>query len=164
MTAPSVRRDDRSPGISASRWLLRLRAVPQIEMLTLANHAEVQNGLLYLSGAGWDRVTRAYKEGKKPRPQHFSIALSVLVPWSETNQRHEMLIRVEDEDGHHKLMEAKANIEVGRPPGKVPGTDSRSPLVVTGIVQFPKAGGYRVRATLGDEQRDYAFRVIDKVT
>ncbi len=136
----------------------------QIELLTLANHAEVQNGLLYLSGAGWDRVTRAYKEGKKPRPQHFAIALSVLVPWSETNQRHEVVIRVEDEDGHHKLMEAKANIEVGRPPGKVPGSDSRSPLVVTGILQFPKAGGYRVRATLGDEQRDYAFRVIDKVT
>ena len=56
----------------------------QIELLTLANHAEVQNGLLYLSGAGWDRVTRAYKEGKKPRPQHFAIALSVLVPWAET--------------------------------------------------------------------------------
>ena len=36
--------------------------------------------------------------------------------------------------------------------------------MVTGIVQFPKPGGYRVRATLGDEQRDYAFRVIDKVT
>ena len=133
-------------------------------MLTLANHAEVQNGLLYLSGAGWDTVTRSYKEGKKPRPQHFAIALSVLVPWMETNQPHRVVIRVEDEDGQDKLMEATANIEVGRPPGKVPGSDSRSPLVVTGIVHFRKAGGYRVRATLGDEQRDYAFRVIDKVT
>ena len=136
----------------------------RIELLTLANHAEVQNGLLYLMGAGWDTVTRAYKEGKKPRPQHFSIALSVLVPWMETNQPHQVVIRVEDEDGLSKLMEATAKIEVGRPPGKVPGSDSRSPLVVTGIVQFPKPGGYRVRATLGEEQRDYAFRVIDKVT
>ena len=132
-------------------------------MLTLANHAEVQNGLLYLSGAGWDTVTRSYQEGKKPRPQHFSIALSVLVPWMETNQPHRVVIRVEDEDGLNKLMEATANIEVGRPPGKVPGSDSRSPLVVSGIVHFPKSGGYRVRATLGDEQRDYSFRVIDKV-
>ena len=143
---------------------LRLPIMAQIELLTLANHAEVQNGLLYMSGAGWDRVTRAYKEGEKPRPQHFSIALSVLVPWLEHNQRHEVVIRVEDEDGHHRLMEAKANIEVGRPPGKVPGTDSRSPLVVTGLLQFPKPGGYRVRATLGEVQRDYAFRVVDKVT
>lgn len=134
-----------------------------IELLTLANHAEVQNGLLYLSGAGWDTVTRAYQEGKKPRPQHFSIALSVLVPWMETNQPHHVVIRVEDEDGHNKLMEANAKIEVGRPPGKVPGSDSRSPLVVSGIVHFPKPGGYRVRATLDDEQRDYSFRVIDKV-
>ena len=92
----------------------------QIELLTLANHAEVQNGLLYLSGAGWDTVTRAYKEGNKPRPQHFSIALSVLVPWMETNQRHEMLIRVEDEDGHHKLMEAKANIRSAALPARSP--------------------------------------------
>ncbi len=134
----------------------------EIELLTLANHAEVQNGLLYLSGAGWDTVTRAYQEGKKPRPQHFSIALSVLVPWVETNKRHRVVIRVEDEDGLHKLMQATANLEVGRPPGKVPGSDSRSPLVVTGLVHFPKAGGYRVRATLGDEQRDYSFRVIDR--
>ena len=132
-------------------------------MLTLANHAEVQNGLLYLSGAGWDTVTRSYQQGKKPRPQHFSIALSVLVPWMETNQPHRVVIRVEDEDGQNQLMEATANIEVGRPPGKVPGSDSRSPLVVSGIVHFPKPGGYRVRATLGDEQRDYSFRVIDKV-
>ena len=132
-------------------------------MLTLANHAEVQNGLLYLSGAGWDTVTRSYQQGKKPRPQHFSIALSVLVPWMDTNQPHRVVIRVEDEDGQNKLMEATANIEVGRPPGKVPGSDSRSPLVVSGIVHFPKPGGYRVRATLGDEQRDYSFRVIDKV-
>ena len=151
-------------GLHLSALPRSLSAVPPIEMLTLANHAEVQNGLLYLMGAGWDTVTRAYKEGKKPRPQTFSIAMSVRVPWLEHNQRHEIVIRVEDEDGHHQLMEAKANIEVGRPPGKVPGTYSRSPLVVTGIVQFPKPGGYRVRATLGDEQRDYAFRVIDKVT
>ena len=123
----------------------------------------MQNGLLYLSGAGWDIVTRSYQEGKKPRPQHFSIALSVLVPWMETNQPHRVVIRVEDEDGLHKLMEATANIEVGRPPGKVPGSDSRSPLVVSGVVHFPKPGGYRVRATLGDEQRDYSFRVIDRV-
>ena len=151
------------PRRAEPRPFRRLPPVAEIEMLTLANHAEVQNGLLYLSGAGWDTVTRSYQQGKKPRPQHFSIALSVLVPWMETNQPHRVVIRVEDEDGLSKLMEATANIEVGRPPGKVPGSDSRSPLVVSGIVHFPKPGGYRVRATLGDEQRDYSFRVIDKV-
>ncbi len=138
--------------------------VAEIEMLTLANHAEVQNGLLYVSGAGWDTVTRSYQEGEQPQPQHFSIAVSVLVPWMETNQPHRVVISVEDEDGHDKLMEATADIEVGRPPGKVRGSDSRSPLVVSGIVHFPRAGGYRVRATLAEEQRDYAFRVIDQVS
>ena len=134
-----------------------------IEILTLANHAEVQNGLLYVSGAGWDTVTRSYASGDEPQPQHFAVVLSVLVPWTETNQVHHVTIGIDDEDGH-TLMEAVADLEVGRPPGSVPGADSRSPLVVAGPVSFPRAGGYRARATLGEESRVYAFRVVDNIT
>ena len=134
-----------------------------IELLTLANHAEVQNGLLYLSGAEWDTVTRTYKVGTEPQPHHIGIAMSVVVPWTEANQRQRVELWIEDEDAQHKLIEASFDIEVGRPPGKVHGSDSRSPLAMTGIVQFPKSGGYRVRARIGSDQRSYAFRVIDQV-
>ena len=32
--------------------------MPEIALLTLANHVEVQNGLLYMNGGGWDTLTR----------------------------------------------------------------------------------------------------------
>ena len=134
-----------------------------IELLTLANHAEVQNGLLYLSGAEWDTVTRTYQAGSDPQPQHLAIAMSVVVPWTEANQRQRVELWIEDEDAQVKLMEAGFDMEVGRPPGKVHGSDSRSPLAMTGIVQFPKPGGYRVRARIGDHQKSYAFRVNDQI-
>ena len=133
-----------------------------IELLTLANHAEVQNGLLYLSGAEWDTVTRTYESGAEPQPQHLAIAISVVVPWTEANQRQRVELWIEDEDAQHRIIEAGFDLEVGRPPGKAHGSDSRSPLAMTGIVQFPKPGGYRVRAHVGGNHASYAFRVTDQ--
>ncbi|MYH44636.1 MAG: hypothetical protein F4017_06885 [Acidimicrobiaceae bacterium] len=134
-----------------------------IELLTIANHAEVQNGLLYLIGAEWDTVTRTYQAGSDPQPQHLAIAITVVVPWIEANQRHRVELWIEDEDAQVRLMEASFDIELGRPPGKTHGSDSRSPLAMSGIVQFPGSGGYRVRARIGDYHKTYAFRVNDQI-
>lgn len=136
----------------------------EIELLTLANHAEVQNGLLYMLGSGWDTVTRSYERGATPQPQHMSIAMSVLVPWMEMDQKHRVTLSIEDEDARTTLMEATADLEIGRGEGRVPGSDSRAPIAMTGLIHFPASGGYRVRARLGDRERFYAFRVVDNVT
>ena len=69
-----------------------------IEMLTLANHAEAINGLLYLSGAGWNRITRTYPENGEPNPHHFGIGVSVLVPWTEANRKHRLALWIEGVD------------------------------------------------------------------
>lgn len=136
----------------------------EIALLTLANHAEVQNGLLYLSGAEWDTVTRTYPHGGQAKPQHLAIALSVVVPWIEANTPLAVSVRMEDEDGQTELLEARLDLEVGRPPGKPHGSDSRSVVAFTGDVQFPKAGGYRVMARIGDgNATTYSFRVVDQV-
>lgn len=135
-----------------------------IALLTLANHAEVQNGLLYMSGAEWDTVTRTYPSGGQAKPQHLAIALSVVVPWNEANTPLAVSILMEDEDGQAKLLEARLDLEVGRPPGKPHGSDSRSAVAFTGEVHFPKAGGYRVVAGIGDGvAKTYSFRVVDQV-
>lgn len=136
----------------------------EIELLMLANHAEVQNGLLYMLGAGWDTVTRSYESGQTPQPQHLAIAMSVLVPWMETGNLHRVSVTVEDEDARGTLMEATADLEIGRGENRVPGSDSRAPIAMTGLIHFPSSGGYRVRARLDDSERFYAFRVIDDVT
>lgn len=137
--------------------------MPRIQMLTLANHAEVQNGLLYLSGAEWDTLTRDYPEGAPPPPQHLGIGVSVVVAWTETNERHNLRLWIEDEDGQRGLLDAAAELEVGRPVGKVHGTDSRAPFAINGIITFPREGHYTICAQVGDQDPvRYPFRVVDR--
>lgn len=136
----------------------------EIALLTLANHAEVQNGLLYISGAEWDTVTRTCPAGGQAKPQHLAVALSVVVPWTEANTPQTVSIRMEDEDGLANLLEARLDLEVGRPPGKPHGSDSRSTVAFNGEVRFPKQRGYRVVARIGEaDMKSYSFRVVDQV-
>jgi hypothetical protein len=134
----------------------------EIEMLTLANHAEAVNGLLYLSGAGWDRVTRRYPRGQKPLPNHFGIAVSVLIPWTEANRKHHLSLWIESEDGGQSLIRADGELEVGRPPGVPEGSDRRAVLAIDAQVVFPAAGGYRLVGQIGEGRRTYGFSVVDE--
>lgn len=136
--------------------------MPDIELLTLANHAEAVNGLLYLSGAGWDTVTRNYQAGGQPQPHHFGIGASVLVGWHETNNPWPLKLWIEDEDGGPRLLNVDANLEVGRPAGRPPGTPIRAVLAIMANVGFPSAGGYRLVAEIDGQQRTYSFRVVDQ--
>lgn len=136
--------------------------MPAIEMLTLANHAEAINGLLYLSGACWDVVTRRYPQGGNPSPHNFGIGVSVLVPWTEANRKHSFSMWIESEDGGEPLMKADGELEVGRPPGTPAGSDLRSVLAVNASLNFPSEGGYRLVADVGGERRTYGFRVVDQ--
>lgn len=135
--------------------------MPDIELLTLANHAEAVNGLLYLAGAGWDTVTRNYQPGGQPLPHHFGIGVAVLVGWHETNQNWPLRLWIEDEDGGPRLLSIDANLEVGRPPGRPPGTPIRAVLAILANVAFPAPGGYRLVAEIDGSQRTYSFRVVD---
>ena len=140
--------------------------MPEIALLTLANHVEVQNGLLYMNGGGWDTLTRTYNEGRKPDANLISIALATLVHWDEANEKHQLTIWVEDEDGGSRLIQWQLDVEVGRPPGRTPGSDSRSALALNATIAFPHEGGYRVVAEVGEarHQQTYPFRVVDQVT
>lgn len=134
-----------------------------IEMLTMANHAEAVNGLLYLSGAGWDRVTRRYPAGQKPRPHHFGIGVSVLVPWAEANRKHRLGLWIEDDDGGAPLIRVEGELEVGRAPDLLKGSDRRAVLAVDATVEFPSPGGYRLVGETGDSRRTYGFFVVDEI-
>jgi hypothetical protein len=133
--------------------------MPQIESMLLANHAEAHDGLLYLMGAGFSDVRQVVGAGQAPPPFHFGIGLSVLVGWTETNIRHHIVVTLEPEDGGAPLLTAEADLEVGRPPGSVEGGDQRAVLAMTGEVQFPAPGGYRLLAVLGNQRRAASFRV-----
>lgn len=132
-----------------------------VEFVTLANHAECANGLLYLSGAGFDQLYRpSAPEGQEPTV-HFGIAVSVLVPWTETNRKHRVVITIIDDDGH-SLIQGDGELEVGRPPGTPPGSDLRAALAINFSMPCPKHGGYRVTAELGGRGKSVHFRVVDR--
>ena len=134
-----------------------------IEMLTLANHVEAINGLLYLSGAGWNRVTRRYPKGGVPTPHNFGIGVSVLVPWTEANRKHHLSLRIEDEDQHEQTS-VNGELEVGRPAGVPEGSDLRPCWRHKPPCSFPpQVDTAWWRISIG-ESRNYGFIVVDEVT
>jgi hypothetical protein len=134
--------------------------MPDIELLTVANHAEAINGLLYLSGAGWTDLRRVVAPGGPIPVNHFGIAIAVQVGWNETNQRHRINMRLENADGG-ELMAMQADLEMGRPVGLPQGSDLRGVIAINAELQFPAAGVYRVLATVANNQRSVSFRVHD---
>jgi len=133
----------------------------EVEFLILANHAEVQNGLLYLNGGGWSDHHRGVMPGGLAPISTFGIAVGVLIPWGETNTPHQLSVRVEDADGA-SIGELGATLMTGRPPELPPGADQRAVMAVMFNLQFPHAGDYRVIARLGEQTpRMTTFRVHD---
>lgn len=131
--------------------------MPQIEYVTVANHAEAINGLLYLQGAGWTDIQQP-QGPQGPGVVHFGIGASILVGWNETNRRYPLILQVIHEDGT-VLMNIDAQVEAGRPPGLPPGSDLRSVLAVGAEANFPKSGGYELRAEIDGQVRTASFRV-----
>jgi len=93
----------------------------RIEWLILADAAEVVGNKLYLLGGGWDRLT---VHAGFPVVQHAAVAVSVVVPWENTNQVHEFCLHFASPQGK-VLATIEAEFEVGRPPGVPPGRSQR---------------------------------------
>ena len=132
--------------------------MPEIEYVTVADHADAINGKLYLHGAGWSDILQPAGPDGRPAVVHMGIAVSVLVGWNETNRRFPLAIKIVHEDGDELAMIA-AQIEAGRPPGITHGTDFRNFLAIVANLTFPKYGRYDVRAELEGAHRSVTFRV-----
>lgn len=151
----------RSPGSEIEIQQGKEDVLAVIEFVTVANHAEAINGLLYLSGAGWTDSWRTPnpEDGSIP-PTQLGVGVSILVPWVETNRRHDLSLRLEHEDGGPPLLEMQGQFEVGRPAGITPGVDLRSVLAVNANIVFERPGGYRFVATVGDGSADGEMRAV----
>lgn len=133
-----------------------------IEFLLLANHAEVQNGLLYVSGAGWSDMFRSPPDLEgQIAPNHFGIGASISVPWDETNQPHHLTISILREGDNSELARVETDIEVGRPPGLPAGTDQRAVFGIGADIVFSEQGLYRLVAEMNQDTRSVSFRVRD---
>jgi hypothetical protein len=138
--------------------------MPEIEYMLLADHAEAVNGKLNVMGAGWTDQWRAPRPPEAQIPiTHFGIGVSVLVPWTETNRRHHLVLRIQDEDGRTEVGNVEADLEIGRPVGLPDGSDQRAVLAINADIQFPSGGGWRVIAQLAEQTKTVSFRIHDEL-
>lgn len=129
----------------------------EIEFLIIADAVEAVNRKLYMMGGGWDRWTSP----TYPSPMRLGIAVGLLVPWDETNERHRLRLSVIDGDGKPVIPEIHGEIEVGRPPGMAPGSKQRALLTINAGFPLPRPGPYEVVVTApaGEEKR-VAFEAV----
>ena len=127
-----------------------------IEWLILADAAQVVGNKLYLIGGGWDRLTIA----GFPKNHAMGLAMSIRVPWNQTNERHSFEIEITSEDGQ-SIQKAGGNFEVGRAPGTVPGQDQRVQFAVNAIMLLAGPGTFVVLARIDEEEKQrVTFNVV----
>lgn len=107
--------------------------------MMLADHAQVAEGKLYVSGGGWSLTG--------PGPINCSVALLFHVPWDRTNRRTTFTLRLVNADGHpvtqpgpigEQPIQVGGQFEVGRPVGVPSGSEINVPLAVTSVaLQLP---------------------------
>jgi hypothetical protein len=84
----------------------------RLDWAILSNSSEIQGGLSYVLGAGWDTGWRP----AFPAPFLGALTLRVMVHRTEAAERHRLVVRFWDEDG----AEFAAPLEVELGPGEVP--------------------------------------------
>jgi hypothetical protein len=109
-----------------------------VDFLLVADGAEAVNGKLYLLGGGWDRITLP----QFPGPAKFDVAMGVLIGYTETNERHEFELTLEDDDNQVIVGPVSGQFELGRPPGLKPAQSQRFMVAVRGPFPLPRPGCY----------------------
>jgi hypothetical protein len=111
--------------------------------MMLADHAQVADGKLFISGGGWSSCG--------PGPIPCSVALIFHVPWQNTNEKVQFGLRLIDEDGHPVIqpgpngpqaVEVTGQFEAGRPPGMTPGTEIGVPMTFGSVLHLPPGRRY----------------------
>jgi len=124
--------------------------------LLLADSAQVVNGKMYVLGGGWNQIG--------PKPSAMAVVIRFVVPWDETNKKHQWVLRLLDEDGRSVILgnaenarpiEVKGQFEAGRPVGSEPGSDTSIPIAVN-IGSLPLPAGKRLewRLFVDEETQD----------
>ena len=134
----------------------------QVEWLILADAAQVVGNKLYLLGGGWDQV---FVNSAFPIDQRIALALSIRVPWNETNVKHNFEVEIISEDSvteqPKSLMKAGGQFEMGRPPGIRQGQEQRFQMAFDVTLKIEAAGTKTVIARIeGQEMSRLDFMVL----
>jgi hypothetical protein len=129
-----------------------------VDFLILADAAQVQGDKLYLLGGGWSVIWAK----DFPVQHQLAVASAILVPWMDTNQRHQFRIRLRAEDGAN-LGDVSGEFEQGRPPGRPPGSTQRVLVATNMSIRLEKAMEAAAELWLDEElARSVPFRVVKR--
>lgn len=122
-------------------------------IMLLADAAQAVGGKLYILGGGWS-VT-----GPDPIPS--AIALKIEVPWTATNRKHQLILKLLDADGQavkaktaagEHPVEFRGDFEVGRPAGLPEGTPLDVALAINlGPLPLEPGRRYEWKCFIDDE-------------
>jgi hypothetical protein len=109
--------------------------------MLLCDSAQSIGGKLYVLGGGWSILR------KTGNLMTMALAVKLSIPWSRTNEPHDLEARLVTEAGDDVLLEgqpvrAAGAIEVGRPPGIRKGTPLDAAFVLTFQNLSLDPGGY----------------------
>ena len=97
--------------------------------MILADYAQVADGKLFISGAGWSTCA--------PGPAPCSVAVIFHVPWQETGKKISFTLRLIDEDGRPVTqpgaqdgmpVQVNGHFEARRPAAVTPGMEINVPM------------------------------------
>lgn len=123
------------------------------EFLILAERAEAVNGKIFIHGGGVD----LHKAASFPTVLLSDIAISMLVGWGETNEKHQLVIRIVDVD-ENEVVSIGAELTAGRPATAKLGQELRQLIAIKGPFPIPKAGQYKLQAFADNEPQEPPFR------
>jgi hypothetical protein len=123
------------------------------EFLMLAEAAEAASGKIFIHGGCVER----HHSARFPTQLRADIALSVLVPWGETNQTHVMTLCLVDED-QKEVLKVESEFVAGRPPTAKPAQDLRQLIAIKGPFPIKKPGAYKLVMTLDSQEQEPPFR------
>lgn len=125
------------------------------DFLILADAAQVQGEKLYMLGGGWSQIWAK----EFPAQHQMAVAAGILVPWMETNARHQFRILVHAEDGT-SFGDVSGEFEQGRPPGLAPGSTQRVMLTVNMGIGIERPAEASAELWLdGELARSVPFRI-----
>jgi hypothetical protein len=129
------------------------------DFLILADAAQVQGEKLYMLGGGWSMIwAREF-----PAQHNLAVAAGILVPWLETNVRHQFRIEVHDE-ASTKFGEVAGEFEQGRAPGLPAGSTQRVMLTVNMTIRIERPAEAVAEIWLdGALARSVPFRIVEAV-
>ncbi len=126
-----------------------------IDFVILGDYAQHAGGKLTVVGAGWTLVQPV----EYPVAFPFGLGIGFLIPWSETNRRHNFTFSITGE-ANVQVASGGGDVEAGRQPGLPAGMTQRAMIAVAGQLGLPGPGTYRVEVMFEGQQKVLTFQAM----